>query len=153
MIVTDVEHMAEQVAMTPGLKKALEWLQKNHGQDLADGRIEIDGDKVFVMIQSYDTLAGSDPQRLEAHKKYIDVQYVARGEEVIGWALTYRMKETLAYDAAKDVWLGTVPAKDVSPVRLSPGQAAILWPSDGHAPRLAAGAPAFVKKFVIKVAV
>jgi biofilm protein TabA len=153
MVVTDLDHMAEQVAMTPAMKKALAWLKKNQGKDLPDSRLEIDGDNVYVMIQRYNTIAATDPQRLEAHKKYIDVQFVAAGEEVIGWALAYRLTETVAYDAAKDVWLGTMPARDVTATRLSPGQAAILWPTDAHAPRLAAGSPAFVKKFVIKVAV
>jgi YhcH/YjgK/YiaL family protein len=153
MIVTDLEHMGEQFPATPAMKKALDWLKKNHAVALADGRIDIDGDKVYAMIQSYTTVASTEPQKMEAHKTYIDVQFQAAGEEVIGWALTYRLKETMAYDAAKDVWLGTVPGKDVTGVRLSVGQMAILWPSDAHAPRLAAGAPMPVKKIVIKVAV
>ncbi len=153
MVVTDLEHMAQQVAMTPAMKKALAWLKQNAAADLPDGRIAIDGDNVYVMIQSYDTIPASDPQKMEAHEKYIDVQYVVNGEEVIGWALTNRLTETMAFDAAKDVWLGTVPAADCTPVRLSKGQAAVLYPTDAHAPRLAAGKPGFVKKLVVKVAV
>jgi YhcH/YjgK/YiaL family protein len=105
------------------------------------------------MVQSYDTLAHNDPARLEAHKKYIDVQYVAEGEEVIGWAQVSALKETVAYNTEKDFCLGTMAAKDMTPVVLKKGQAAILWPDDGHAPRLAFGAPSFVKKIVVKVAV
>jgi len=153
MVVTDLEHMAEQIVMTPGMKKALDFIKKAQGQDLPDGRTDVDGDKVYVMVQSYDTIVPGNQPKLEAHKKYIDVQYVVKGEEVVGWALAYRLHETMAYDAAKDVWLGTMPAKDMTPVRLSAGQAAILWPTDAHAPRLAAGVPSFVKKLVVKVAV
>jgi len=153
MIVTDLEHMAEQVKLTPGMQKALDFIRSAQGKDLADGTIPIDGDKVYAMVQSYETLALGETARLEAHKKYIDVQYVVKGEEVIGWALTHALHETIAYNAAKDVWLGTLPAKEMTPVLLATGQAAVLYPSDGHAPRLAAGAPSHVKKIVVKVAV
>lgn len=153
MVVTDLEHMAQQLAMTPAMKKAIDWLKKNKSADLADGRLAIDGDNVYVMIQSYDSIPATDPQKMEAHKKYIDVQYVAKGEEVIGWALTDSLTETVAYDAAKDFWLGTVPAAACTPVLVTKGQAAILYPTDAHAPRLAVGKPSFVKKFVVKVAV
>ncbi len=153
MVVTDLKHLAEQVKMTPEMQKALDFLKASVGKDLADGRIPIDGDKVYAMVQSYDTLVHSDPAKLEAHKKYIDVQYVAKGEEVIGWALTSNLTETVSYNAEKDFWLGTMPAKGMTPVVVTTGQAAVLWPTDAHAPRLAAGAPSVVKKIVVKVAV
>jgi biofilm protein TabA len=153
MIVTDLEHMAEQLPANAAMKKAVDFLKKAKGQDFADGRVEIDGDTVYALVQSYDTVPAGDPVRFEAHKKYIDVQYVASGEEVIGWAPTAGMTETVAYNASNDAWLGTVPAQSMTPVRLSAGQGAILYPSDGHAPRLMAGKPSKVKKFVIKVAV
>jgi biofilm protein TabA len=153
MIVTDSKHFAEQVRHTPSLAKALDFLASLEGKNIADGRIEIDGENVFAMVQSYDTIVPGDLVKMEGHKKYIDVQYVASGEEVLGWALIERATVTMEYDAAKDAWLGTVAKADVTNVRLSPGQAAILYPSDAHAPRLAAGEPGPVKKIVVKVAV
>lgn len=153
MIVTDLDHIEQQVAFTPSMTKAIAWLRENAKKDLADGTIQIDGDNVYAMVQSYQSVIPSDPPKLEAHKKYIDVQYVVSGEEAMGWALAYRLKETMAYSAEKDVWLGTCEKADFSQARLSPGHAAILLPSDGHAPRLAAGTPMPIKKIVIKVAV
>ena len=58
----------------------------------------------------------------------------------------------MPYDAAKDAWLGTVPAAEITPVRLSAGQLAVLYPADAHAPKRAAGAPVPVSKIVVKVA-
>jgi biofilm protein TabA len=153
MVVTDLKHMAEQVKMTPEMQKALDFIKASEGKTLTDGTTQLDGDKVYAMVQTYDTLVHADPARLEAHKKYIDVQYVAEGEEVIGWAQVSAMKETVSYNAEKDYWLGTMAAKDMTPVVLKKGQAAILWPDDGHAPRLALGAPSHVVKIVVKVAV
>jgi YhcH/YjgK/YiaL family protein len=115
---------------------------------LTDGRVEIDGDKVYALVQSYETVATDEP-RFEAHRKYLDVQYLASGEEVIGWASIDRLIVGVPYDEAKDASLGRVSP----PVRLSSGQLAVLYPADAHAPKLAAGAPAPVKKIVVKVAV
>ena len=151
MIVTDLEHVEQQVALTPAMQKALAFLRQARSQTLADGRVEIDGNQVFALVQSYDT-KGGEP-KFEAHRKYLDIQFVSSGEEIIGWALIDRMVVDSPYDEAKDVCLGRVPPAEVTPVRLSPGQLAVLYPSDAHAPKLAAGAPAPVKKIVVKVAV
>jgi biofilm protein TabA len=151
MIVTDLEHAAEQIALTPALQKGLAFLRQVRSQTLADGRVEIDGSQVYALVQSYDT-QGGEP-KFEAHRKYLDIQYIAAGEEVIGWAGLDRMSVDTPYDEAKDACLGRVPASDMTPVRLSAGQLAVLYPSDAHAPKLAAGAPGPVKKIVVKVAV
>jgi YhcH/YjgK/YiaL family protein len=63
------------------------------------------------------------------------------------------MTITEAYDAEKDFCFGTVPAGKWTPVSLQSGQLAVLWPEDGHAPKLAADAPSAVMKIVVKVAV
>jgi biofilm protein TabA len=153
MVVTDLEHVQEQLALTPSLQKAIDFLERTRGQELADGREEVDGDKVYALVQSYDTAAHGAEIVFEAHRKYIDVQYVALGREVIGWAYIDRVTVTAAYDEAKDAWFGTRPASETAFVWLNAGQLAVLHPTDAHAPRLAAGAPAHVKKVVVKVAV
>ena len=152
MIVTDLEHIAEQAALSPALRKAIDFLRQAHPLELTDGRVEIDGDKVYALVQSYETVATDEP-RFEAHRKYLDVQYLASGEEVIGWASIDRLIVGVPYDEAKDASLGRVFPPDMTRVRLSSGQLAVLYPADAHAPKLAAGAPAPVIKIVVKVSV
>ena len=151
MIVTDLEHAQEQTALTPALQKAFDFLRQHEAHALPDGRVEIDGEQVYALVQSYETYRGEP--KFEAHRKYLDVQYVAAGEEIIGWAFIERMAVDAAYDEAKDVCLGRVAAADMTPVRLSAGHLAVLYPTDAHAPKLAAGTPTSVKKIVVKVAV
>jgi biofilm protein TabA len=153
MIVAKLEHMTGQIAPTPNMQRALDFLRQVRGRDLPDGRVEIDGDRVFSLVQSYQTVAADDPVLCEAHRKYIDVQYVAAGQEVIAWASTDHLTVTADYDETKEAWFGTLPAADTTFVRLAAGELAVLYPTDGHAPRLAASAPAAVKKIVVKVAV
>ena len=153
MIVAKLEHITGQIAPTPHMQRALDFLRRMRGADLPDGRVEIDGDQVFALVQSYETVAASDPVLFEAHRKYVDVQYVAAGQEVIGWASTDHLTVTADYDAANEAWFGAARAADTTFVRLAAGELAVLYPNDGHAPRLAAGAPTAVKKIVVKVAV
>lgn len=150
MIITNLMHADRQIPATPALAKAIAFLRSPGLHTLADGKVEIDGDRVFAMIQRYDTLETAAP-KFEYHRKYIDVQYLASGEEVIGWAPVERMIVTEPYDEGKDVCFGSVGKGTWTPVHLQAGQLAVLWPEDGHAPKVAAEEPAAVMKIVVKV--
>ena len=153
MIVAKLDDIMTQIAPTPNMQRALDFLRQAPGADLPDGRIEIAGDSVFALVQSYQTAPASDPVIFEAHRRYIDVQYMVAGDEVLAWASADHLTVTQMYNPASEAWLGTAPASDTTFVRLAAGELAVLYPTDGHAPRVAAGAPAAVKKIVVKVAV
>lgn len=152
MIVTDLEYMDRQVPMTGPLQKALDFLRRADLDGLPDGRTDIDGDSVFALVQRYATRPVAAPT-FENHLKYIDVQFIVSGEEVIGWAPVGAMTVTAAYDADVDICFGTVAPGTWTPVRLAAGQLMVLWPEDAHAPKCAAAGPAQVMKIVVKVAV
>ncbi len=152
MIVSDVNHVEQQVLMSPGLKKAFDFLGRLDAQGLTDGKVEIDGENVFALVQSYET-ARADIVKFEHHKKYIDVQYLISGEEIIGWAPAEQMTVTENYDTMRDICFGTVEKDRMTPVYLKAGQLAVFFPDDAHAPRLAAHTPSSVLKIVIKVSV
>ena len=152
MIVTDIKHIGNQVSMTTDLKKAIDFLQRPDIHGLADGRVEIDGQHLFALVQRYETIMADIP-RFEYHRKYIDVQYIVSGEEIIGWVPAGRMAVTEAYDIEKDICFGIAPKGEITPLYLQTGELAVLYPEDGHAPKLAAGSPSRVTKIVVKVAV
>jgi YhcH/YjgK/YiaL family protein len=152
MIAGDLEHVEAQVQKTPTLEKAFAFLKGTDLGSLAEGRIEIDGARVYALVQSYESLP-VEAAKFEAHKKYLDIQFVLAGEEIIGWAPLPRMVETTPYNEAKDVFNGKVPLEGMSRVQLSAGELAVLYPSDAHAPKIAVGQPGQVKKIVVKVAV
>ena len=152
MVVTDLDHSDHQTAGDPGLRKAFAFLRSPGIRQLPEGRVEIDGDRVFALVQRYETMM-TDAPKFEFHQKYIDVQFIVSGEEVIGWAPVARMTITDAYDENKDICFGTVAKGTWTPVHLQAGQLAVLWPEDGHAPKLASNASLPVMKIVVKVAV
>jgi YhcH/YjgK/YiaL family protein len=151
MIVSDLKHLDHQVSMTTALRKAIDFLLRPDIHLIPDGRVDIDGERVFALVQRYETVI-TDTPRFEYHRKYIDIQYIVSGEEVIGWAPAERMTITEAYEEEKDISLGTVLDGKMTLVYLKAGQLAILYPEDGHAPKLAADRPSCVFKIVVKVA-
>jgi YhcH/YjgK/YiaL family protein len=87
----------------------------------------------------------------ESHRKYIDVQVVVEGEELIGLADISQLAVSKAYDAERD-FIGYADFPGASELRLVAGDAAIFFPADGHMPGLRPGAgPNLVRKTVIKV--
>jgi YhcH/YjgK/YiaL family protein len=149
MIVTDFDSLKAQIALSQNLKTALDWLDTARQQDLPDGRVEIDGNRVYALVQSY--VSKPEP-RFEAHQRYLDIQYLAGGKELFGWADVRALIPADPYNPEKDVVKGAVPEALASFVRLGAGQMAIVWPEDAHAPGVADGGPAPVKKIVVKVA-
>ncbi len=115
------------------------------------GKTAIDGDAVYANVMEYDTSL-TEPESLEAHEKYVDIQAVISGAEVMAWANTDGLKEKSAYDAAKDVRFVYAPKHGVSRLELIPGLFAVFYPEDGHygkfIPSSGAGK---VKKVVVKV--
>ncbi|MBI5034766.1 MAG: YhcH/YjgK/YiaL family protein [Chloroflexi bacterium] len=153
MIITDLEHAHEQIAPTPSFEKALAFLRRNDLATLPDGNIEIDGKRVFAMVQSYETFASDAPFKFEAHRAYIDIQYIVAGAESIGWTPTECIAFNTPYDSTNDIHFGVAPTESMMTVSLQQGQLAVFYPSDGHAPRHSFGAVMPVKKIVVKVAV
>ena len=109
------------------------------------GRYDIDGDDIFVSVNDYNTKDSAEC-RLEAHRKYIDVQYIAKGSEMMGYAPLSGQAVTAKYNNEKDVEFFE---GDASFVKLDKGMFAIFFPQDLHMPGTGQGSP--VRKVVVKV--
>ncbi len=153
MIVCDLSKLDEQIVLNERMVKALAYLRQTTGLELPDGRVEIDGQQVYALVQSYDSKPKTDAPRFEAHRRYLDVQYIVAGREHIGWAGVEALRETTDYNAEKDVIHGVVDADEATYVKLRAGQLAVFHPWDAHAPGLSIGEPGHVKKIVVKVLV
>ena len=129
------------------LLKGINWLKENDLSNLNDGRYNIDGDKVFVNVQSYETKLKA---QFEAHRKYIDIQYMIKGEEKIGIAKYSDCFPVTPYDTDKDIEFLTCDDNDNYYI-LREGEFLIFYPEDAHQPSLAIDTQKLVKKAVIKV--
>ena len=151
MIQDTLENAARYEALNPRFAKAFEFLRSVDGTQ-ALGRHVIEEDKLIAIVESY-TTKPLESALFEAHRKFIDIQFLFRGRETILWAPLLLMQEvTRPYEADKDVgkWQ-LVP--DTTAVHLNAGHFAILFPQDAHAPCLQWDQPEQVYKVVMKVAV
>lgn len=133
-----------------GINKAFEYLRSTDLIALPTGKHVIDGDKLFALMQEYDTVS-TEGQQLEAHKKYIDVQYMIHGAELVGHVLLNGQTASKAYDAEGDYHL--FAEKPTFYSKMDAGTFMIFFPGDLHMPSLQIDEPAKVKKVVVKVAV
>lgn len=113
------------------------------------GKYEIENSKVYYMVQQYNTKPVADCF-WEAHKKYIDIQYILSGSEIIAYSNINDLKVTKEYDTVKDRLILEGEGQNLV---LKEGYYMILFPEDGHMPSIALNASAQVKKVVIKVPV
>ena len=150
MIIDQLSNASLYLGVHKGLAAAFEYLRKADLAKVEPGTYEIDGRRVYVMAQRYETKP-MEKGWWEAHRKHIDVQYVHQGAELFGYANLQDLKAG-PYDEAKD-FLPLQGEGKGDFFRVGAGTFAVLFPQDGHMPGMAISTPESVKKFVVKVAV
>ena len=134
-----------------GLERAFEYLARTDLEALPLGRTDIEGDDVYVTISEAETRS-PEVAKFEAHRRYIDIQLVVRGQEAIGVAPVASLVTAEAYDAAKDIEFFATPPESAV-LALHPGEFAVFAPGDGHRPSLHLDGPHVSRKAVVKVSV
>ena len=119
--------------------------------DAEEKKYPLLGDDLFAIVMSYET-CGPETAEIEAHRKYLDIQAVLRGEEGIGWSQADALQIDTPYDAAKDAELYKHPKQGLLRVDLFPGDFMALFPHDAHMPSIMTRqGPVLTKKVVVKV--
>lgn len=136
--------------LCPRIGKLLRYLRSHNLNEFADGKVELEGDKLFFTISSYATRA-ADEVKLEAHKDYIDLQYLIEGEENFGFAFKEPEAEPFESDAEKDLYFYK---GENDFYKLGGGRFMLVFPGELHRPGvdLEAGRN-HVRKLVAKIKV
>lgn len=145
MILDRLENAKRYESLHAAFGKAFEFLSKLTDKT-EPGRYEIDGDKLYVNVMDADC-HDSSSAKLEAHKKYIDIQYEIDGNETMGWR-DIKLCESVVepynesgdyalFSDSPDTWFA-VPS----------GVFVVFFPEDAHAPQVGEGK---VKKAVAKI--
>lgn len=150
MILTTLADSAPYEALGPRIAAGLRWL-RSMDPAIADGRHAIDGDEVFALVSTYDTVPGTE-KRFETHVRHVDLQYVADGQERILHAPAAALSVETPYDPAADIAFYAEPPF-ASSLLMRRGDLAVFYPDDAHKPGCMAGARHTVKKVVVKVRV
>ena len=148
MILDQLDNAMTYASVHPLFVAALGFLRRPDLAQLPDARYEIAGDRLFALM-SRGHGRGKDASPLEAHRRYVDVQVVLAGQEIIGYSpLAQCQSGGKGYDPRKDIEFYATPAGQW--MHVPPGAFAVYFPCDAHAP-LAGEGP--VHKVVIKLAV
>ena len=145
MILDKLENADRYVSLHPVFATAFEWLRKQAPGGLPAGRTEISGDQLYASVMR-EGGRGQSAVKLETHRRYIDIQYLAAGSDLMGWAPVGQGLKSLGYDSSKDLEFYSDRPEIWIPVPV--GHFAIFFPEDAHAPM--AGTETMVK-IVVKV--
>jgi biofilm protein TabA len=131
---------------------AFDFIQKLSAET-ATGKQLIQGDRLYAGIDSY-TTKSRETAKLETHRKYVDIQLLLSGEEVIEVFPKAGLSVSEPYNSGRDAEFYHVPVAAPARMVLTPGRFLVFFPEDAHMPCLSVGnSPREVKKVVIKVAV
>lgn len=155
----DASANAPELASLPKtVRQGIEFLKTADLSALPLGKQELDGDRLFINVQEYETKPEGIPV-FEAHQKYIDIQMIVSGREWIGLTTADVSNDpvTTPYDAEADYELYTPTEEprwcaDGLPRKLdvNAGELVVFEPVDRHAPCLSPGHAEQVRKVVVK---
>lgn len=132
----------------PLFKKAFDYIKSTDFSQMEDGKTELEGDRLIVNINSFSGKEKAEAA-IETHKKYIDIQLPLLGVEKIGWkAGTELQEESIPYNEENDITFYV--DRPTAYTKIYPGQFAIYFPEDGHAPGIGQGN---IRKVIVKVRV
>jgi len=146
MIVDRLVNAKSYTCLDSRIATAIEYLETTDFSVLAPGEYPIDGRDIFAIVNDYN-LKPLAEGRLEAHREYIDIQYLARGAELIGYAPLKRQEESTPFDSEADAGFYQ---GDSSLILVEEGMFALFYPDDLHMPGI--GDPQTrIRKVVVKV--
>lgn len=145
MIVCPFKDLNRYCAIIPGVEEAIAKI--NALQTLEPGTYPLENGRFVV---SHGTTKSTDHAQCEAHRQYLDIQYIVKGQEVMGWAPLDTLTPAGEFNTEKDVgkYTGAVDF-----VRIGEGYCYVVFPEDGHMPARHLDTPNDFTKIVIKLEV
>ena len=148
MILDSLENSNRIECIHPLFKQAFDYVKSTDFSKMEDGKYDIADAGFTVSIAS---LFGKEKSEaaIETHKKFIDIQFPLLGVEKIGWKPGDQLlEESVPYNEEQDI--AFYIDKPTAYTKIYPGQFAIYFPEDGHAPGIGQGN---IRKVVIKIPV
>lgn len=132
MIIDKIFNFERYLCLNKGFEKVLQVLEKYSDPSLEPGKYEIDGERVFAVVQGYDTKE-AQADKFENHRKYIDIQYIVKGCEQIHVKEMSTLTVDFPFDEPHDYEFYKTPESYVT-CELESGEFAVFWPGETHRP-------------------
>lgn len=146
MIVCPFKDLNRYAPIIPGLEEALKAVAEI--TDWTPRTIPLSGENKILVQEG--TTKSAEGKLTEAHREFLDIQYVVEGEELVGWAPLDALTLDGEFNTAKDKGMYAGP---VDYVRISAGNCYVVYPEDAHMPSVHLDEPHNERKLVIKLKV
>jgi len=131
------------------MAEAFRFLSRPDLEKLETGRHDIRGNDMYALVQRNQSRAIDDAE-FEAHRLYLDIQYLLSGEEYIAVVSQQGLTVSKPYDLSKDIEFYLKPAK-YQKIMMHPGRFVVFYPQHAHVPNCYPTRPGPLHKVVVKV--
>ena len=145
MILCPWKDIKKYASLLPGIEEAFEAVNALAEYEDKKTYPLSDGNRFFVAAQ--ETRA---PDVAEAHRKYLDIQYIVKGQEVVGWADLAACTPTVEFTEEKDIGMYDGPFQYFT---IGEGICYVAFPEDAHMPGRHLDVPNDFVKIVVKLKV
>jgi len=147
MIFSNLSQSERYAALHPLFARAFDYIRDTDLYALLPGRYNIAGDELIVIVEHVSGRT-REMARLEAHRRYIDIQLVLEGDETMGWKpLADCYNPVSEHNMDRDIrFFIDAPA---SWIAVPPDHFCIFFPEDAHAPLIGSGP---IRKIIFKIA-
>ncbi len=146
MILDTIANAERYAALHPDFPEAVRLLQTLDFAKLPDGQVPCANPNIRIFI-GREPMRSRETAKPEAHVQHIDIQVPLSGSEGYGWIDRGRLKHGLGYNEQRDIeFFDDTP--DVW-FDVAPGEFALFFPADAHAPLV--GEAAEIRKAVFKI--
>lgn len=146
MIVCPFKELGRYASVIPGLEEAVKAVQSIESMEPAT--IPLSGGNKILVQQG--TTKAAQGQLLEAHREYLDIQYIVKGRETVGWAPVDTLTLDGEFNTTKDkgMYSGHCDFMEIGE-----GYCYVVYPEDAHMPGCHLETPSAYQKLVIKLKV
>ena len=145
MIVCPWKDIKKYATLLPGIDEAFDAVNALTEYENKKNYPLSNGNRFFVAVDTT-----KEPALAEAHRNYLDIQYIVQGSETMGWAPIETLTPAGEYNPTKDkiMYSGHVDFMDIAA-----GYCYVVYPEDGHMPGVHLDAPQSYRKLVVKLKV
>lgn len=147
MVIAHLNDSERYASLHPLFKQLFDYVKSHDLSQVPAERITLDGERLFINVAD-PTLKDPENQVLEVHRRYIDVHFPLTGEEIMGWSpMSVLTTESVnPFNEEDDYEIYAEQAQSYHTIH--PGEFAIVWPEDAHAPIIGKGT---LRKLIAKV--
>ena len=146
MIVCPWKDLGRYASVIPGLAEAVEAI--NALTDFTPASHPLPNGCKFIVQQG--TTKAAEGRQLEAHRQFLDIQYILEGGETVGWAPVDTLTPADEFNTEKDAGMYTGHCDYLF---IQPGYCYVVFPEDAHLPMLQGDGDGTVLKAIVKIRV